>query len=132
MDKERTLKNVETDFNNLKKAIKQVYGFSVVKDGKVVPPKITFPKAVYDRVEMFGGENAGMAGWTIYGSLKLIMGECSRKDYEMNAIGDESMFEPSKEFKKWLDENYHFGPVMIMVALIYGNYELEDEQHGQE
>lgn len=127
MDKELENMMLEGDPKNLQKVIKQIYGFSVDKDGKVVPPKITFPKAVYDRIKMFGGEDSGMAGWTIYGSLKLIMGECSRKDYEMNAIGDESMFEPSKEFKEWLDRNYHFGPVLIMCALIFGNYELEEE-----
>ena len=126
MDKEQENMFLEGNPKNLQKTIKQIYGFHVDKDGIVVPPKITFPKAVYDRIEMFGGEDAGMAGWTIYGSLKLIMGECSREDYEMNAIGDESMYEPSKEFKEWLYKHYHFGPVLIMVALIYGNYELEE------
>lgn len=127
MDKELENMMLEGDPRNLQKVIKEIYNFSVDKDGKVVPSKITFPKAVYDRIEMFGGENAGMAGWTIYGSLKLIMGECQREDYEMNAIGDDSMFELSKEFKEWLDRNYRFGPVLIMCALIFGNYELEEE-----
>lgn len=64
--------------------------------------------------------------WTIFGSLKLILGDCERKDYEMNPIGDESKFEPSKEFKNWMDKHYHYGPVLIMLALVYGNYELGD------
>lgn len=114
------------ELEHMNQILEQIYEVRV-EDGKPVLPKQKFPKAVYDRIKMFGGEEAVATGWTLYGSLKLILGECSRDDYLMNAIGNESMFEPSNEFKDWLDKHYHYGPVLIMLALIYGNYELEEE-----
>ena len=123
-------KNIETEnyffeIKHMSEILEQIYDVRV-ENNKAMLPKQKFPKAVYDRIKMFGGEEAADAGWTIFGSLKLILGDCERKDYEMNPIGDESKFEPSKEFKNWMDKHYHYGPVLIMLALVYGNYELGD------
>ncbi|MGK4106032.1 hypothetical protein AB0X64_01935 [Limosilactobacillus vaginalis] len=110
--------------------IRDIYGFEI-KDDQVVLPKIKFDKCVYERLEAFNSdevaEEAADLGWTIYGVFQLVMGECDREDYDANPIGDASMFEPSKEFKHWLDMHYMWGPLMIMQALIYGNYELKEE-----
>lgn len=110
--------------------IRDIYGFKI-KDDQVVLPKIKFDKCVYERLEAFNSdevvEEATNLGWTIYGVFQLVMGECDREDYDANPIGDVSMFEPSKEFKHWLDMHYMWGPLMIMQALIYGNYELKEE-----
>lgn len=110
--------------------IRDIYGFEI-KDDQVVLPKIKFDKCVYERLEAFNSdevaEEAADLGWTIYGVFQLVMGEYDREDYDANPIGDASMFEPSKEFKHWLDMHYMWGPLMIMQALIYGNYELKEE-----
>lgn len=126
MSKNADMDNYFFELENMDQILKQIYEVRV-EDGKPVLPKQKFPKEVYDRIKMFGGEEAAAAGWTIFGSLKLILGECSREDYEMNVIGDESKLKPSKEFKDWMDKHYRYGPVLIMLALIYGNYELEDD-----
>lgn len=126
MSKNTDIDNYLFELENMDQILKQIYEVRV-ENGKPVLPKQKFPKAVYDHIKMFGGEEAAAAGWTIFGSLKLILGECSREDYEMNAIGDESKLKPSKEFKDWMDKHYRYGPVLIMLALIYGNYELEDD-----
>src|SRR5699024_1738256 len=110
MSKNTDMDNYFYEFENMGQILKQIYEVRV-EDGKPVLPKQKFPKEVYDRIKMFGGEEAAAAGWTIFGSLKLILGECSREDYEMNAIGDESKLKPSKEFKDWMDKHYRYGPV---------------------
>lgn len=110
--------------NNSLNDIHFVYGFEI-KDGKIDPPKIEFDECVYDRLTAFDTQEAIDAQWTQYGIFQLIMGECNREDYALNPIGDETMFEPSKEFRHWLDMHYMWGPLMIMQAVLYGNYELK-------
>lgn len=106
-----------------------VYGFDV-KDGKIVPPKIKFDKCVYERLEAFKNEDAADAGWSLYGVFKLIMGECDKEDYDMNPFGNAEMFEPSKDFEHWLDMHSEWGPILIMQALLYGDYELAGDGNG--
>lgn len=104
---------------------KQVYNFEK-KDGKVVGPKIKFPQAVYDRVEAFNTEEAFENGWTYYGIMQLILGKLKKEECWFHpAIHEESVsLKPSEEFKQWFDEHHTLGPVLIMLALVYGNYEL--------
>lgn len=85
---------------------KQVHNFEV-KGGEVVGPKIKFPKAVYDRIQAFGTRESFYNSWTYYGIMQLILGRLK-----------------SEEFKQWFDEHHTLGPVLIMLALVYGNYEL--------
>ena len=109
---------------------KYVYDFQIEGE-KIVPPKIKFDKCVYDRVEAFNTEEAADLGWTIYRVFRLIMGELDKEDYDANPLGNESMFEPSDEFKHWLDMHYMWGPLMIMQALLYGNYELKKDKTNE-
>lgn len=109
---------------------KYVYDFQIEGE-QIVPPKIKFDKCVYERLEAFNTEEAADLEWTIYGVFRLIMGECDKEDYDANPLGDESMFEPSEEFKHWLDMHYMWGPLMIMQALLYGNYELKKDKTNE-
>lgn len=105
--------------------IKQIYG-----DGQKPDKKIKLPKAVFDRVEAFNTEEAFENGWTYYGILKLIMGEIDEKEYWRNPTSTKGLknvqLKPSKEFEQWVNKHLLFGPVLIMLAVIYNNYELED------
>lgn len=106
--------------------LKQVYNFEK-KDGKVVGPKIKFPQVVYDRVKTFHVGEAAENGWTPYGIMQVILGDVDEKDYWVNpAVSEDVDLKPSEEFKQWMDEHHTFGPALIMLALVYGNYELED------
>lgn len=49
-----------------------------------------------------------------------------REDYWLNPVAEEASLKPPKEFAQWLEEHYAFGPTLIMLAVIYNNYELED------
>lgn len=106
---------------------KQVYSFEE-KGGEVVGPKIKFPKAVYDRVEACNTEEAFENGWTYYGIMQLILGKLKKEDcWLYPAINEAGVsLKPSEEFNQWWDEHPTLGPVLIMLALVYGNYELED------
>lgn len=105
--------------------IEQIYG-----DGQKPEKKTKFPKAVFDRVKAFNTEEAFENGWTYYGILKLIMGEIDEEEYWRNptsTCGIENVqLKPSKEFEQWMNKHFLFGPVLIMLAVIYNNYELED------
>ena len=109
-----------SDFN-------QVYNFEK-KDDEVVGPKIKFPKAVYDRVQAFNTIEAFYNGWTHYGIMQLILGKLKKEECWLHPAINEAgvSLKPSEEFKQWLDEHHTLGPVLIMLALVYGNYELED------
>lgn len=117
---------IENNVNDFK----IVYGFKIEKD-KIVPPLIEFDKCVYERLEAFNSEEAADLGWTMYGVFQLIMGECDKGDYDANPIGKKEMFEPSKEFKHWLDMHYMWGPLMIMQAVLYGNYKLKEDKANE-
>lgn len=109
---------------------KQLYNFET-KDGSVIGPKIKLPKIVYDRIEAFNSEDAINNGWTVYGILQLVMGNASQRDYRwyQMSVGTDEKFRPSAEFDEWLDQHYAFGRALIMVAIIYNNYELEDNDN---
>ena len=123
---EESYEMLENNVNDFK----LVYGFKIEKD-KIVPPLIKFDKCVYERLEAFKSEEAADLGWTMYGVFQLIMGECDKGDYDANPIGEEEMFEPSKEFKHWLDMHYMWGPLMIMQAVLYDNYELKKDKANE-
>lgn len=111
---------------SLAKDLKQIYG-----GGQVPSKTIKLPKVVYDRLKTFDTDEAvGIHGWTHYGIIKLILGEISEEDYWINpAINDEDApINPPKEFYQWLDQHSELGPLLIMLAVTYGNYELEEEQ----
>jgi hypothetical protein len=103
---------------------KQVYSFEV-KGDEVVGPKIKFP--VYDRVQAFNTTEAFYNGWTYYGIMQLILGKLKKEECWFHpAIHEERVsLKPSEEFERWLDEHHTLGPVLIMLALAYGDYELE-------
>lgn len=104
----------------------QLYNFDK-KDGAITGPKLKFPKAVYDRIKTFRVGEAAENDWTPYGVTNLILGQIDKREYYLNpAVSRDVELEPSEEFKKWLKEHHTFGPVLIMLALVYGNYELED------
>lgn len=104
-----------------------INGFKLAEDGKhVVPQTIKFPKCVYERIKAFDDPQAVLNGWAPYGILMVIMGYCDEYDYGLNPFGDEKMFRPSKEFEQWRKLHRTWGPMLIMRAIVYSNYELEE------
>lgn len=101
--------------------IKQIYG-----DGQKLEKKIKLPKAVFDRVEEFNIEENFDAGLTDYDIVNCILGNIDEGVYwEYLANKDVSPVPPT-EFYQWLDEHWAYGATLIMLAVIYNNYELED------
>lgn len=89
---------------------------------------IKLPKVVYDRVKAFNTEEATDAGWTDYGIIDLIMGNIDPWVYWRNPVSDEQIVpvEPPEEFYQWLRVHKYYGPDLIMLAVIYDNYKLEE------
>lgn len=125
-----TDKNSTNMFDTVVSDFKQLYNFET-KDGSVIGPKIKLPKVVYDRIEAFNSEDAIENGWTVYGILQLVLGNASVRDYRwyQASVGTDGKFRPSDEFDEWLERHYAFGRVLIMLAIIYNNYELEDKEN---
>ncbi len=125
----REIKNIDKDIEKqfigiFNPMLKSIYGWSV-KDGKCVPPKITFPKPVVERIEYFSKyiEN----GLTFQGALEFIFaGDEKKCKEECEKFMD--WLPVSDGFREWLDGDflYSFKEEQIMLALIYGNYQVED------
>lgn len=88
--------------------------------------KIKLPKVVFDRVQEFNIEENFDAGLTDYDIVNCILGNIDEGVYwEYLANKDVSLVPPT-EFYQWLDEHRAYGATLIMLAVIYNNYELED------
>ena len=114
-------KYVSTSFMKMAKSI---YGWSV-NDGKCVPPKITFPKPVVERIEYFSKEIEN--GLTFQGALEFIFARDEKRcKEECEQFMD--WLPVSDRFREWLDGDflYSLKEEQIMLALIYGNYQVED------
>ncbi|KOE73496.1 hypothetical protein AB662_02290 [Lactiplantibacillus plantarum] len=112
--------------DHFEKLAKSIYGWSV-KDGKCVPPKITFPKPVVERIEYFSEEIEN--GLTFQGALEFIFaGDEKRCKEECEQFMD--WLPVSDGFREWLDGDflYSFKEEQIMLALIYGNYQVEEDK----
>ena len=108
------------------KMTKSIYGWSV-KDGKCVPPKIIFPKPVVERIEYFAEEMEN--GLTFQGALEYIF---ARNEEHCKEECEQVMdwLPVSDGFKKWSDDyfSYSFKEAQVMLALIYGNYQVEEDK----
>lgn len=108
------------------KMAKSIYGWSV-KDGKCVPPKIIFPKPVVERIEYFAEEME--SGLTFQGALEFIFaGDEKRCKEECEQFMN--WLPISDGFREWLDDDflYSFKEAQVMLALIYGNYQVEEDK----
>lgn len=106
---------------------KQVHNFEE-KDGEIIGPKIKFPKVAYNRIKAFDRLEAYHRGWTEYEIMQLILGKLKKEVYWLHPASREEgiSLKPSKKFEQWLDKHKSLGHVLIMLALVYGNYELEE------
>lgn len=117
-------KDIEKSFaETFDPLLKSVYGWSV-KDGKCVPPKIIFPKPVADRIEYFAEEMEN--GLTFQGALEYIFARDEEKCKE-DCEQFMDWLPVSDGFKKWSDDyfSYNYKEAQVMLALIYGNYQVE-------
>lgn len=117
-------KDIEKSFaEKFDPLLKSIYGWSV-KDGKCVPPKIIFPKPVADRIEYFSEEIEN--GLTFQGALEYIFARDEEKCKE-DCEQFMDWLPVSDGFKKWRDDyfSYNFKEEQVMLALIYGNYQVE-------
>lgn len=121
------IENIDKDITaSLAKLAKSIYGWSV-KDGKCVPPKIIFPKPVAERIEYFAEEMEN--GLTFQGALEYIFAGNEKKcKEECEQFMD--WLPVSEEFEKWRDDyfSYNFKEAQVMLALIYGNYQVEEDK----
>ena len=116
-------KYVSTSFMKMAKSI---YGWSV-KDGKCVPPKIIFSKPVVERIEYFAEEMGN--GLTFQGALEFIFAEDEKRcKEECEQFMD--WLPVSDGFREWKDDyfSYNFKEAQVMLALIYGNYQVEEDE----
>lgn len=107
--------------------IKQIYG-----DGQKLEKKIKLPKVVFDRVEEFNIEENFDAGLTDYDIVNCILGNVDEGVYWEHLAGKDVSLVPPTEFYQWLDEHRAYGATLIMLAVIYNNYELEDQEMKKE
>lgn len=123
----REIENIDKDVTtHFAKMAKSIYGWSV-KDGKCVSPKIIFPKPVVERIEYFAEEMEN--GLTFQGALEFIFaGDEKKCKEECEQFMD--WLPVSDSFREWRDDDflYSFKEAQVMLALIYGNYQVEEEK----
>ena len=88
--------------------------------------KIKLPKVAFDRVEEFNIEENFEAGLTDYDIVNCILGNADEEIYWECLESKYVSLVPPPEFYQWLDEHRAYGATLIMLAVIYDNYELED------
>lgn len=92
-----------------------IYAWNV-KDGKVEPPKHTFPKAVKDRADYFA--EMFEDGMTLVGCLDCIFSNEKPDDYDWGASKD--WLPMSQEFSDWIGFASGLAQMEAAVYLIYG------------
>lgn len=92
-----------------------IYAWNV-KDGKVEPPKHTFPKAVKDRADYFA--EMFEDGITLVGCLDCIFSNEKPDDYDWGATKD--WLPMSQEFSDWIGFASGLAQMEVAVYLIYG------------
>ena len=104
--------------DSLKEKWDGIHAWSV-KDGKVEPPKHTFPKAVKDRVDYFA--EMSQDGMTFLGCLDCIFSDKKPDDYDWGASKD--WLPKSEEFKEWESQGPRLAQGEIAIYLLFGNWE---------
>ena len=105
----------------LKEKTDGIYGWSI-KDGKVEPPKHTFPKAVKDRADYFA--EMFEDGITLVGCLDCIFSNEKPDDYDWGASKD--WLPKSEEFKEWESQGLGLAQCEMAIYLLFDNWEEKD------
>lgn len=108
--------------DTLKEKWDGIYAWNV-KDGKVEPPKHTFPKAVKDRADYFA--EMLRDGMTFLGCLDCIFSNKKPVDYDWGASKD--WLPKSKEFKEWESQGSGLAQCEIAIYLLFDNWEDKDD-----
>lgn len=102
----------------LKEKLDGIYAWNV-KDGKVEPPKHTFPKAVKDRADYFA--EMFEDGITFVGCLDCIFSNEKPDDYDWGA--SKKWLPKSEEFQKWEALGRSLAQSEIAIYLLFDNWE---------
>lgn len=118
--------------DELDKCIGQIYGWRLSKNGKMLPPHMTFPlpNFVNERINWVSEQLEN--GLTMMGGIKQLINiddeKVLKKEWEFGA--STSYLPISKSYRDWLKSRYSdYRKVAIIIAFIYWQGD-ENEKHS--